>query len=136
MTAEPPAGQAPARDLPLDAHLHTDQSPDSSVPIDVYAALASDSDPPAFAADLPFAFDLHTFRAAGGATELLLSAAVPGAALRETADAAGRRMRAVTLALAVVDTQTSTVPRAETFANARGRAVDPRAISVATWTAG
>jgi histidinol-phosphatase (PHP family) len=29
-----------SRDLPLDAHLHTDQSPDSSVPIDVYAALA------------------------------------------------------------------------------------------------
>jgi histidinol-phosphatase (PHP family) len=28
------------RDFPLDAHLHTDQSPDSSVPIDVYAALA------------------------------------------------------------------------------------------------
>jgi len=27
-------------DLPLDAHLHTDQSPDSSVPIDAYAALA------------------------------------------------------------------------------------------------
>jgi histidinol-phosphatase (PHP family) len=40
VTAEPPAGQPPARDLPLDAHLHTDQSPDSSVPIDVYAALA------------------------------------------------------------------------------------------------
>ena len=30
------------RDLPLDAHLHTDQSPDSSVPIDVYAALAAE----------------------------------------------------------------------------------------------
>ncbi len=29
-----------ARDLPLDAHLHTDQSPDSNVPIDVYAAQA------------------------------------------------------------------------------------------------
>jgi histidinol-phosphatase (PHP family) len=29
-----------ARDLPLDAHLHTDLSPDSSVPIDVYAAAA------------------------------------------------------------------------------------------------
>lgn len=29
-----------ARDLPLDTHLHTDQSPDSNVPIDVYAALA------------------------------------------------------------------------------------------------
>ena len=26
--------------FPLDAHLHTDQSPDSSVPIDVYAELA------------------------------------------------------------------------------------------------
>ena len=33
-----PVGQA--RDLPLDSHLHTDQSPDSDVPIDVYAALA------------------------------------------------------------------------------------------------
>jgi histidinol-phosphatase (PHP family) len=29
-----------SRDLPLDAHLHTDQSPDSRVPIDAYAALA------------------------------------------------------------------------------------------------
>jgi histidinol phosphatase-like PHP family hydrolase len=29
-----------ARDLPLDAHLHTDLSPDSSVPIDTYAAAA------------------------------------------------------------------------------------------------
>lgn len=29
-----------ATDLPLDAHLHTDQSPDSNVPVDVYAALA------------------------------------------------------------------------------------------------
>ena len=29
-----------ARDVPLDAHLHTDQSPDSSVPIDIYAAQA------------------------------------------------------------------------------------------------
>lgn len=28
------------RDLPLDAHLHTDLSPDADVPIDVYAALA------------------------------------------------------------------------------------------------
>jgi histidinol-phosphatase (PHP family) len=32
--------QESARDLPLDAHLHTDLSPDSDVPIDVYAALA------------------------------------------------------------------------------------------------
>jgi histidinol-phosphatase (PHP family) len=29
-----------SRDLPLDSHLHTDQSPDSAVPIDVYAAQA------------------------------------------------------------------------------------------------
>jgi len=28
------------RDLPLDAHLHTEQSPDSAVPIDIYAELA------------------------------------------------------------------------------------------------
>ena len=31
-----------ARDLPLDAHLHTDLSPDSAVPVDVYAAAAAD----------------------------------------------------------------------------------------------
>ncbi len=30
-----------ARDLPLDAHLHTDLSPDSNVPIDVYAEQAA-----------------------------------------------------------------------------------------------
>jgi histidinol-phosphatase (PHP family) len=37
--AEP--GEDPqATDLPLDAHLHTDQSPDSAVPIDLYAAAA------------------------------------------------------------------------------------------------
>ena len=36
------AGEDPqATDLPLDAHLHTDQSPDSRVPVDVYAALAA-----------------------------------------------------------------------------------------------
>jgi histidinol-phosphatase (PHP family) len=29
-----------ARDLPLDSHVHTNLSPDSSVPIDVYAAIA------------------------------------------------------------------------------------------------
>ena len=40
MADESSAGEADDRDLPLDAHLHTDQSPDSSVPIDVYAALA------------------------------------------------------------------------------------------------
>jgi histidinol-phosphatase (PHP family) len=31
-----------ARDLPLDAHLHTDLSPDSEVPIDIYAAAAAE----------------------------------------------------------------------------------------------
>ncbi len=31
-----------ARDLPLDAHLHTDGSPDSDVAIDVYAAAAAE----------------------------------------------------------------------------------------------
>jgi histidinol-phosphatase (PHP family) len=33
-------GDRRARDLPLDAHLHSDLSPDSNVPIDVYAAAA------------------------------------------------------------------------------------------------
>jgi len=35
--SEPPAA---ALDLPLDAHLHTDLSPDADVPLDAYAALA------------------------------------------------------------------------------------------------
>jgi histidinol-phosphatase (PHP family) len=38
VTADAPDQQS--RDLPLDSHLHTDQSPDSAVPIDVYAAEA------------------------------------------------------------------------------------------------
>src|SRR4029078_13507030 len=47
--ASPPSSEDPleasplpaeSSDVPLDAHLHTDQSPDSSVPIDLYAALA------------------------------------------------------------------------------------------------
>jgi histidinol-phosphatase (PHP family) len=40
---DPPAeavGPAVDRDLPLDSHLHTDLSPDSRVPIDVYCAAA------------------------------------------------------------------------------------------------
>jgi len=37
-SAEP--GPAVDRDLPLDAHLHTDLSPDSDVPLDAYCALA------------------------------------------------------------------------------------------------
>jgi histidinol-phosphatase (PHP family) len=43
VTLDPGTGDgalALSSNLPLDAHLHTDQSPDSSVPIDVYAALA------------------------------------------------------------------------------------------------
>jgi histidinol-phosphatase (PHP family) len=41
VTLNLPAGtERQARNIPLDAHLHTDQSPDSSVPIDVYAAQA------------------------------------------------------------------------------------------------
>ncbi len=37
--APAPVGE-PGHDLPLDSHLHTNLSPDSDVPIDVYAALA------------------------------------------------------------------------------------------------
>ena len=42
MTAEIRVADPRARDLPLDAHLHTDQSSDSQVPIDIYGALAAD----------------------------------------------------------------------------------------------
>jgi histidinol-phosphatase (PHP family) len=37
-----PGRQAQSRDLPLDFHLHTNLSPDSNVPIDVYAAAAAE----------------------------------------------------------------------------------------------
>jgi histidinol-phosphatase (PHP family) len=36
----PEGAEESGRDLPIDAHLHTDLSPDSDVPVDVYAALA------------------------------------------------------------------------------------------------
>src|SRR5436190_30701 len=38
--ASPRSSESSQVSFPLDAHLHTDQSPDSSVPIDVYAELA------------------------------------------------------------------------------------------------
>ena len=41
MSATDPASESEVLDLPLDAHLHTDLSPDSDVPIDVYGALAA-----------------------------------------------------------------------------------------------
>lgn len=47
VTGEQPDAQA--RDLPLDSHLHTDQSPDADVPIDVYAALAKERNIPELA---------------------------------------------------------------------------------------
>ena len=40
VTSPDPALDPQARDLPLDAHLHTDRSADSDVPIDAYAAAA------------------------------------------------------------------------------------------------
>jgi histidinol-phosphatase (PHP family) len=42
LPALPAPGPDADRDLPLDSHLHTDLSPDSDVPIDVYCALAVD----------------------------------------------------------------------------------------------
>jgi histidinol-phosphatase (PHP family) len=64
-------------DLPLDAHLHTDLSPDADVPVDVYAALAVergvaelaitdhlDFDPRAPAYAIPFELRERTVRAA------------------------------------------------------------------------
>jgi len=47
VTGERPDAQA--RDIPLDSHLHTDQSPDADVPIDVYAALALERNIPELA---------------------------------------------------------------------------------------
>jgi histidinol-phosphatase (PHP family) len=47
VTGEQPDAQA--RDIPLDAHLHTDQSPDADVPVDVYAALALERNIPELA---------------------------------------------------------------------------------------
>ena len=40
--AEPGDGAPQARDLPLDAHVHTDLSPDADVPLDAYAADAAE----------------------------------------------------------------------------------------------
>lgn len=42
MTGEIRVADPRARDLPLDSHLHTDQSSDSQVPIDVFGALAAE----------------------------------------------------------------------------------------------
>ena len=49
---DPDTGEQPdaqASDIPLDAHDHTDQSPDADVPIDAYAALALERNIPELA---------------------------------------------------------------------------------------
>lgn len=84
---------------------------------EVYEALATDSNEPAFAVDLDFAYDLHTFRGPAGTTDILLSATMAAASLRATADGGGV-MRALHLSLAVVDTAARAVARGETLAPA------------------
>lgn len=76
---------------------------------DVYAALRTDSHAPHFARELPFHYDLHTFRGDEERTELAAVFAVTGARLARHPDAA------VDVSLIVVDTIASEVARRDTL---------------------
>lgn len=80
---------------------------------DARAALATDSDSPGFARDLPFAFDLFTFRGAGGMTDVTAAAVIPGDAI-VPAPASGGVARDLDVSLIVVDTMFDRVARTDT----------------------
>ncbi|MBI4545130.1 MAG: hypothetical protein HY703_08050, partial [Gemmatimonadetes bacterium] len=80
------------------------------------AALATDADWPRFERELPFHYDLFTFRGADGRTDLLAALAVPGERL-EAAGEEGRAKKALYVLrtrLIVLDTPRGLVARRDT----------------------
>ena len=75
-----------------------------------FDALATDSDHPKFLKDLPFYFDLFTFRATEGRTSVVAAVAVPREKLNMTEVAANPAYR-IDLSLILVDTLTRKVIR-------------------------
>lgn len=75
-----------------------------------YQLLASDSDAPNFTKDLPFYFDLYTFRGEEGRTNVVAAVAVPVERLQKSAVAMNPAYR-VDLSLILVDTATRRVIR-------------------------
>lgn len=70
------AGPEVDRDLPLDAHLHTDLGPDSDVPTDVYCAAAVECGIPEIAITDCVDSDPRAPAYAGGASRRLARAAM------------------------------------------------------------
>jgi tetratricopeptide (TPR) repeat protein len=75
-----------------------------------YEYLATDSDRPDFTKDLPFYFDLYTFRGGEGRTNVVAAVAVPVERLQRT-EAARNPAYRVDLSLILVDTATRRVIR-------------------------
>ena len=75
-----------------------------------FAGLASESDSPHFVKDLPFFFDLFTFRASEGRTSVVAAVAVPRDKLNMTEVASNPAYR-IDLSLILVDTLTRKVIR-------------------------
>jgi hypothetical protein len=76
-------------------------------------ALRTDSDAPDFTRDLPFFYDLHTFRGPDGFTDLAAAIIVPGRSLDPAATAGGVTY-GITLSLIVIDTLFERVTRVDT----------------------
>ncbi|MBI4545810.1 MAG: hypothetical protein HY703_11485 [Gemmatimonadetes bacterium] len=79
----------------------------------MFAALARDTDLPRFERELPFYYDLLTFRGAAGRTELVAALAVPGERL-EASRAEGKTRYTLGMRLIVLDTATGRIARRDT----------------------
>ena len=82
------------------------------------AALERDTDRPRFDRDLPFYFDLYTFRGAAGKTEVTAAIAIPGELL-EPVTSGGETLYSVDVSLIVLDTAAGTISRVDTTYNYR-----------------
>jgi GWxTD domain-containing protein len=81
---------------------------------DAYEALRTDSHRPAFVLDMPFHYDVFTFRGAAGATDVVTAISVEGERLSRQPLAGGASEYAVNLRVAVVDTAARTSTQRDT----------------------
>ena len=78
------------------------------------AALDRDSDRPRFERELPFYYDIFTFRGPRGQTDVTAALAIPGPMLEPAESADGRTLYALRLSFILVDTATGRISRVDT----------------------
>jgi hypothetical protein len=77
------------------------------------AALETDSDQPDFTGDLPFYYDLYSFKGEGGGTHVTVAAAIPGTSV-SASQIGAQFIYSLQASLILIDTATSAIVRKDT----------------------